>query len=291
MHLIPKARGACFSLFAAGLVAAWPANAQDRGTMGHYLQLDGSRPYLGIVMEEVKPENMAAYKLNSERGVIVRSVEKGSPAETAGLQEKDVILDYAGTAILSTRQFARLVSETPAGRSVEIGISRDGRKMTLSAKIGEKDEPLGFTLRSGPDGAPELGGRAFRFRRPDDNTFDLRVLPSPRSLSGDRTPRLGVTLQELSEQMAGFLGVPGGKGVLVTSVLEGSAAAAARLKAGDVVVKAGEQIIESPEDLQRSMDRAQPGSKMDLTIIRDKREMTVQVEFSKAKDQSSGYRL
>ena len=69
--------------------------------------VDGS--YLGVEMEDVTAGNMANYKLSGERGVIVRSVEKGSPAEAATLQEKDVILEYAGTPVFSSSQFARLL--------------------------------------------------------------------------------------------------------------------------------------------------------------------------------------
>ena len=75
--------------------------------------------YLGIRMEDVTSDNMASYKLDAERGVIVRSVDKGSPAEEASLREKDVILEYDGIPVISSTQLKRLVQETPPGRRAE----------------------------------------------------------------------------------------------------------------------------------------------------------------------------
>ena len=100
------------------------------------LTLDGA--YVGIQMEDVTAENMAKYKLTSETGVIVRSVEKGSPAETARILENDVILEYAGIPVFSASGLVRLVQETPVNRTVNLVVSRDGKKINLAVKIGER---------------------------------------------------------------------------------------------------------------------------------------------------------
>ena len=86
-----------------------------------------SGAYLGIQMADVTASNMSQYKLSSERGVIVRSVVKGSPAEAANLQNGDVILEFAGYPVWSSLQLSRLVQETPVGRKVELIVSRDGK--------------------------------------------------------------------------------------------------------------------------------------------------------------------
>ena len=252
--------------------------------------------YLGIEMDEVTADNMATYKLGAERGVIVRSVQKGSPAADAEIHEKDVITDYDGMPVLSTMQLSRLVQETPAGRKVGLGVSREGKKVNLTAKIGKRDGPVLLRSdgwQSGPmerefQFGPE--GRAFRFEIPNGQGPFAFSLPPGRGEGFESRPLLGVTLQPLTEQMAEFLGVTGKRGALVTSVNEGSPAATAKLRAGDVVVRAGDRAIEDPQDLARAVERA-AGEKLDLKVVRDKREITVTVELPKESRNTRGFRL
>jgi serine protease Do len=244
--------------------------------------------YLGIEMENVTADNMASYKLSAEQGVIVRMVEKGSPAEAANLQEKDVILQYAGMPVFSTMQLTRLVQETPEGRRVDLVISRDGKKLDLNVKLGKREAPLSLGERPELDhdrgwGFGNPGGRSFGFEVPEGRfPFGFSIPPGrdEEIIRPDR-PRLGVTLQSLTDQMAEYLGVPGKKGALVTSVAEGSAAAAANIKAGDVIVKAGERVIADPDDLLRAIRQKDPGEKLELKTIRDKKEISLTVELPK----------
>jgi serine protease Do len=249
------------------------------------------RPYLGVEIEDVTAENMSSYKLASERGAIVRSVEKESPAEHAELKNNDVILEYAGTPVFSAAHLTRLVAETPPGRKVDLVISRDGTKMTITARIAEGERRGMFLdkdrLRIEPHSGFEFavpGGQMFRYSFPE-RRFDRFVYPRGR----ERT-RLGLTLENLTDQMGEFLAVPGKRGALVTSVAEGSAAAAANLKAGDVIVRADEEIVADPQDLIRAVENRAPGSKLDLKVIRDKKEITLTVDLTGG-DKTRGYKL
>jgi serine protease Do len=259
--------------------------AQGRRSQSGVWLDSGSSSYLGIQMEDVTAGNMVQYKLSSERGVIVKSVESGSPAKAAGLQENDVILEYAGTAVFSAAQFTRLVQETPPGRKVDIAVSRDGKKVTLAADIGRREGALTFGRNSGPGGleffGPE-GGRMFQFRIPEGGGFQA----APRVFDSGG-PQLGVTLEPLTDQMAEFLGVPGKKGALVTSVEQG-APAAAKLKAGDVIIRADGKSIDDPDNLARIVRNKEDG-KIDLGIIRDKKELSLSVDLKGGK--KGGYRL
>jgi len=257
--------------------------------------------YLGIEMEDVTASNLGTYKLTSERGVIVRSVEKGSPAEAAALKENDVILEYAGMPVLSATQFARMVKETPVGRNVDLVVSRDGKKLTLSAKIAERDVAVrigrGFKVVPG-----ERGWQGFAFEGPDGHSYNFRmpggpgnafVIPKGGSgLISIGKPRLGIEIQTLSPQMAEFLGVSGKKGVLVSSVMDNSPAAG-KLKAGDVILRADDKVIDSPDDLTALLMDKESGAKVDLRIVRDKKESTVTVELSKNEEpaKKKGYSM
>jgi serine protease Do len=278
----------CAALIALA-AAPWVA-AQSRSIVREVVIGDGAG-YLGIQMAEVTSDNMATYKLAAERGVVVQSVEKGSPAETAGLQEKDVILELSGIPVLSTQQFARMVRELPPGRKVDLAVSRDGKKLNLSAKLG-KNESGGMVgaVRPGArvePGSPLVeprefdfsmpGGRAFRFQAPNGRMFQFDGPAGGTSVWSAEKPKLGVTLQPLTEQLAEHLGVTGKKGVLVTGTISGTPAAAA-LKAGDVIVRANDTAVDSPEELSRIV-RGKDG-KIELKVVRDRKEVSVSVELS-----------
>jgi serine protease Do len=288
------ASGGAIALVLTLLAAPPRSAAQEAFSVEKGIRIEPGGGYLGIEMEDVTAENMASYKLTAERGVIVRKVMKGSPAEAAGLQENDVILQYAGIPVLSAQQMSRLVRETPVGRKVDLAVSRDGKKLDLSAKIGQREK--------GP-GVIEGGPGTMMFQGPEGHTFHFRVpqgegpFPSGPGMQwfgmGEPSkPRLGVTLQPLTDQLAAFLGVTGGKGVLITSVIEGSPAAG-KLKAGDVIVSADGQPIDDLGELTRIVREKPEGGKLELKVVRDKKELTVTVDLggTGTKPQPKGFKL
>ena len=299
---ISAQRGKFMVLGLVVLAAVTLVALQVRAQQTRVFQLNQADSYLGIEMDEVTADNFATHKLTAERGVIVRSVEKGSPAEAANLQEKDVILEYAGTAVHSAKQLARLVEETPAGRKVDLVVSRDGKRMNLPAKIGKREGPWSFGSGRFDFKQGRPGGE-FRFEGPKGRTFQFEVpdgkegpfafnFPERGDFSGFiRKPRLGVSLEGLTDQMADYLGVPGKKGVMVTSVAEGTPAAAARLKAGDVIVQADNKEIDAPDDLARIVAQKDSGQKLELKVIRDKKEITLVVELPKEERKTRGYKV
>lgn len=245
----------------------WPAisSAQVR-----VLRIGDRTAYLGVRMEDVTADNMAKYKLAKETGVIVSSVEKGSPAEAAAIQENDVILEYCGIPVISAAQLARLVEETPVGRKVELLVSRDGKRLTLTAKLAERS---GRTVEIAPRAGVE---RRLELAIPEIESFPFRWRPMER-LAASR-PRLGVTLEPLTEQMAEFLGVPGKEGALVTSVAKDSPADT-KLRAGDVIVRADGKSVRNPDDLTRIIRDKDRGATVELRVIRDKKEITVSIQL------------
>lgn len=257
-----------------------PLQAQTR-SYSNVVQLNVGGGYLGVHMKDVTSEDVSKYKLSSERGVIVSSVAKESPAEAANLKEGDVILEFGGFAVWSSRQFARLVEETPVGRKVDLVVSRDGNRLNLNATIKERDR--GTSARSMepfPDDWFGPGQRSFGFRLPD-------MPDRPDAESAPQKARLGVTIQPLTDQLGEFLGVPGKKGVLVASVMEGSPSVG-KLRSGDVITSVDGKAIDSPEELSRLV-RASSGGEVKLKVIRDKKEISVAVALPASDDK--GYKL
>lgn len=248
------------------------------------------RVYLGIQMEDVTSSNMAKYKLNSERGVIVRSVQKGSPAAEASLQEEDVILEFAGFPVWSSKQMARLVEDTPAGRKVELAISRGGKKINLTAQLrireGERASNRDDVLPRDRDQIE----RFFQYFGPDGRSFQFRTPESPQVRPfepSSEKPRLGVTLQALTDQSADFFGVPGKKGTLVVSAASGSPAEG-KLKYGDVIISADGKSINDPDDLVQFVRNKAEGDVV-LKVIRDKKEISVTVTLPR--EEGRGFKL
>lgn len=220
----------------------------------------GSRSYLGVGVREVDAEVAREKRLAEERGVLITSVAEGSPAERAGLKRGDVVFEYNGQAVHGVEQFIRLVRETPVGRTVTLKVNRDGSVVTIPASIGT-------CKNCGPFGP--LG----EIRIPDIQVWSFpHDLPSV--FTTWRSGMLGIEAEAIESQLAEYFGVPGG--VLIRSVKPDSPAAKAGLKAGDVITKAGDRPVKRPREVTEAV-RSAKGGPLALTIVRDKREMTVTV--------------
>ena len=98
---------------------------------------EGTGAYMGVDISDITPERVGALKLKDERGVEVTIVDQDAPAGKAGIKEHDVILTMNGMAVESGAQLRRMIRETPAGRVVSLGISRDGQPLTITPQLGE----------------------------------------------------------------------------------------------------------------------------------------------------------
>src|SRR5690348_18261020 len=97
----------------------------------------GSRSYLGVDIRDITQDRVGPLKLKEERGVEITMVDADAPAGKAGLKEHDVILEFNGTAVESEEQIRRLIREVPPGRTVTLGISRDGNPMKISVQLAD----------------------------------------------------------------------------------------------------------------------------------------------------------
>jgi serine protease Do len=282
--------GAIAVLLAGGIASATAADkpkSQGRRTM----VFTGERGRLGVLVEDVTSDDVQRLKLDAETGVRVRSVDEDSPASTAGLKEDDVVLQYQGEAVHSASQFARLVRETPVGRKVRIEISRDGATQQVDATVGsqvaEGRMTPEFGRRLGPEGLGQLGDdlegpmgdalRNFRFELDPEDAARLGddARDEVRRVFRSRGPRLGIRYHELSDQLAAYFKVD--DGVLVSSVDEGSPAAKAGLKAGDVIVKLNGTTVGDASDLGGAVARLDAGTPATLTVQRDGRPVDLKV--------------
>ena len=175
-----------FGTFFVGLILAIAAavsslSAQTRiqveprdGNRRDVMVLDGRGSQLGVMVSDVDAKAAAV-------GVQIDEVNDDSPAEKAGIKSGDVIVEYDGERVRSARQFTRLVQETPEGRTVKIGLLRDGKRQTVDAT----PENSAMTWSFGPDGTGQCASeRGFaihaqdariRLQSFDDMTATFRV--------------------------------------------------------------------------------------------------------------------
>src|SRR5208283_5351459 len=94
--------------------------------------------YLGVDIANITTDRLGALKLKEEQGVEVTMVDQDAPAGKAGIKEHDVILTMNGTPIESKTQLQRMIHETPPGRVVTLGLSRDGQAMTIKVQLADR---------------------------------------------------------------------------------------------------------------------------------------------------------
>jgi hypothetical protein len=236
---------------------------------------DSTGAYLGVDISDIAPERMAALKLKEEQGVEVTMVDQDAPAGKAGLKEHDVILTMNGTAVESGAQLRRMIRETPPGRVVALGISRDGQPMTIKVQLGDRRKNAAYTH----------SGKEFKFEMPampampamPDIDIPVSVVVVHSSL------RSGLMVENITQQLGDFFGVKGGKGVLVRSVEKGSRAEKAGFRAGDIIVKVSDQSIQDTSDFTHAL-RSHAGGNTAVVVIRDKHEQNLTLPLPERKD-------
>jgi len=218
-----------------------------------------------VGVAEIDAERVKALNLKEERGVEVKSVDDDSPAAKAGVKVGDVILEYNGQRVEGDEQFVRLVQETPVGRQAKLLIVRAGAPQTLTATIGVR--PGNGFFWNGDDGIKHLQSHM--------RQMEIHMPDTPRPLISWQSRTLGVESESLNSQLAEYFGVK--EGALVRSVIKGTAAEKAGIKAGDVITKVGDQKVAAPKDITNALRSASSAKAIPITVTRERKEMTVSV--------------
>jgi serine protease Do len=215
----------------------------------------------------VTPAKAQALKLPGDYGAIVTHVEENSPAAKAGLKENDVILEFGEMRVWSVAQLRNLMSETPAGRTVTLRVSRDGREINLQAQLAPHSESYLFHVF--PGGTVHIP----QINIPRNWYFDFGF--------GGMRGRLGIEADDLTPQLAAYFGVKQGHGVLVAQVESGGPASKAGLEAGDCIVAVGSRTVDSISALRRQLsEQSRDHPVLTLTIVRGGHEQTMKVNVA-----------
>jgi len=235
----------------------------------------GGSSYLGVDIADVTPEQLSALKLKEEHGAEITMVDEDAPAGKAGLREHDVILSLNGTAVESAAQLRRMIKETPPGRVITLGISRDGQPTSIKVQLADRKSSMAWPS--------------------DGHGINVRIPPIPpippipeinvpvSVVIAYSSMRSGLMVENITPQLGDFFGVKGGKGVLIRSVEKGSRGEKAGFRAGDVIVKVNDQSIHDTSDFTHAL-RDSSANTVAITVMRDKREQNLTLSLPDKKD-------
>jgi serine protease Do len=214
--------------------------------------------YLGVRLADIDSERAKALKLGEDRGVEIKAVMEGSPADKAGIQPGDVMLSYNGEQLLGAQQLSRLVQETPPGRKVKVQYWREGKTLSAVVVVG---------AMSLPNNNPFQG-----FPLPN---WQAPAIDVPAPFLVWRNSAVGIEFEHVDAQLAGYFGVKGG--ILVRSVQHGSPAERAGLRAGDVIFSVAQQTLSGEHDFSSLL--RQHGSAVPVSVMRDHKRVDVTISL------------
>jgi serine protease Do len=187
-----------------------------------------TRGWLGVLIQKVTPQLAESFGLEEERGALVSQVLEDTPAQKAGMEQGDIILEFDGKEIKDFGDLSRIVASTPIGKTVDIKVFRGGQIVSLEANVAEMEEPT-------------------------------QVAKAPT-----KKP-LGITVQNITAEIARSLGLEAATGVVVTGVEPGSPAAKSGIRRGDVIYEVNRKPIKDAEDFGQVVETA--GDKEDILFL------------------------
>jgi serine protease Do len=194
-----------------------------------------TRGYLGVRFQPLTADLAKSFGLESEKGALIANVEKDTPAEKAGLKAGDVILEYDGKPVNEGNELPRYVAATPIDKKVKVLVFRDGKKQEFTVVVGQL---------KGTDPETAVSG-------------------------GKESEKLGITVQELTGELAARLNIKDSKGgLVVTEVRPGSPAEEAGTLAGSILVEINGQRPDTMEKYSAAVARVKKGDVVRLLLKR-----------------------
>jgi len=203
-----------------------------------------TRGWLGITVQDITEEISANLKLKNQQGALVSQVLEGEPGDKAGMKPGDIITGIDGKAINNTKDLLNTVAGLKVGRKVKIKTLREGKEISLSATIGERKD----TREAAKEPIHE---------------------------------QLGMTVQEVTPEIARHLGRKVQGGVIITRIRAGSSADEAGLKVQDIILKINEKPIHSLKDYQNALSGKPANNTWLLWIQRGENFFFVTLEIEK----------
>jgi serine protease Do len=190
------------------------------------------RGWLGVSIQDITEDIAKSLKLKTQEGVLVADVFKGDPADKAGMQTGDIIVAVNGKKVQDTHELLMIVAGIKVGETVKLTVMRDGTEKVFTVRIAERPEREQLAQR-------EKSGEFF-----------------------------GMSVQEITPEIAEHLGLPDTKGVIVSEVKQGDPADQAGIQPGDIILQVNRTKIQSLKEYAREMSKPDAEKSVLLSIRR-----------------------
>jgi Do/DeqQ family serine protease len=208
------------------------------------------RGYLGVYLDTVKAEYARVFNLAEARGAIITDMKEG-PAQKAGIQVGDIVVELNGQPILNSQDLINKVAATPVGQSVNLTYLRDtnGKMERRTASVAVGERPL---TSDSADPTPTPAGKNAQIKK--------------LNAADEDKPKLGLTLSELTPQLANERGLKNVRGLLVKDVDPAGLAADADIRENMVIQKVNRTPVNTLADFERVVATLKPGDAVVLNI-------------------------
>ncbi len=268
----------------------------------------GKQAWLGVSTQNVTEELRDALDLKGD-GVLVNRVVADGPAARAGIRKGDILTSVNGKPVTSPSELAALIGSLAPGSNASVRGLRRGVSQSFSVRLGDRPEDSGdaesWTPRGSGDDDRHVERKIRVFKdgkelKPEEKDFDfdfdardleglhrLHEMPGLARLLG--RPRLGVRVEKMNPDLAGYFGGTNGRGALVVEVIGDSPAEKAGIKAGDVITAVGTKNVDGADELIEAI--ADGEGKVSLTVVRKGVRRTIEAELGEAPRGSMTWRM
>jgi len=184
------------------------------------------RGWLGLIIQDMDEGLAQSFGLNKSEGVLVSEVTPGSPAEKAGLRQGDVVLTLNGSTLADVSDLRNRVAMIAPGTSVTLDIIRDSARQQTVVLVAEQ---------------------------PSD--FSESAKAKIKLHSGSALDKLGLTLQELTPDVAEQFGYSKGQGVIVAEVEAGSPADNVGIEPGQLIEEVNQMRVRNLAELKEALKK------------------------------------
>jgi serine protease Do len=203
------------------------------------------RGWLGVNIQSVTDEIAESLGLDKPRGALIASVRDGGPAQVAGIQPGDVVLDFDGKEVTDMRRLPRIVAETPIDKVAKVTVWRKRKEEVLDVKVGELVED-------------------------DQQAAASPTAPTPPP-PADAVKALGLSLANVTPELKDRFSLSGDvAGVVVTDVEANSPGAEKGMRVGDVIVEVAQDEVKNPAEIVSKIDEAKKAGRKSVLLLVDR---------------------
>ncbi len=192
------------------------------------------RGFLGVTIQDLQPGMGEFFSIENGKGAVVTNVMDGSAAQKAGIRADDIVVELEGEPVTSANELMSRVAMHKPGSEIKMAVMRDGKRKNFTVTLDKRPPGASAMAPSGADEAPA---------------------------------QLGVSVQNLTEELRERLGYENESGVVVTEVQSGSVAEEYGLEPGVLITEVNREPVRNARQFREALTKAQKGGKLLLRVV------------------------